>query len=288
MKLLLIVATVLTAMNVEASTWAKEKPIETFVRNSRAQLEKSGLERHATGDGTVYWTSKASDKPALVLLHGVNDQAGTWAPVVADLAKDYRLIIPDIAGHGESEPKTGPITYALMLERLKSLLDKETEDKVTIAGNSMGGWIGMLYALENPERVERLVLEDASGMAWLPTVPLSPKTREEVAIMMRAVHGPESKTPEHVLDAFLELRNTPMSRISMMDAIGHLVDARLPELKVPVTLIWGRDDGLLPLAYAEALQKKIEGATLQVIEGAAHIPHRQQPRRFVQCLKATC
>ena len=251
-------------------------------------LSGAGLDR-TEHDGVVYWTNAGSKKPPLVLLHGVNETSATWASVVPLLADDYRLVIPDLAGHGESEPKSGPITYKNLVDSAASLIAHEVPSgKVTITGNSMGGWLAMLYAFDHADRVERLVLEDASGMAWIVGVPLSPKNREEAAKVMRAVHGPDVATPDDVLDAFLAWKNPPMSRISMADAIGHIVDARLPELKVPVSLIWGRDDGILPLAYAEALQKKIPGSTLTIIDGAAHIPHRQQPKRFVQCLKATC
>lgn len=251
-------------------------------------MADAGLVRKSVGK-MVYWTNEKSDRPPLVLLHGVNEQSGTWSEAAALLAGDYRLIIPDLPGHGESEPATGPITYAAMLEGITAVIDQEAKDcKVIVAGNSMGGWLAMLYAFDHPNRVERLVLEDASGMAWLLDVPLQPKTREEAARVMRAVHGPNADTSEAVLDALLARTNTAMSRIAITDAIGYLVDKRLAELKMPVTLIWGRHDGLLPIAYAEALQKKIPGSTLSIIEDAGHIPHRQQPRKFVQCLKATC
>ena len=259
------------------------------VDKSRDALGAAGLVRQSA-DKTVYWASRASERPVLILLHGVNENAGTWAEVVPLLAPHYRLIVPDLAGHGESEPKDGPITYAMMLEEIESLIDREASDrKVTIAGNSMGGWLAMLYAFDHPARVERLVLENASGMAWiLGDVPLLPKTREDAVKVLRAVHGPQADTSESALDALLARKNTPMSRIALADAFGHLVDQRLAELTMPVTLIWGRHDGLLPVAYAEALHKKIKGSTLLMIEDAAHIPHRQRPRKFVQCLKATC
>lgn len=263
-------------------------PIETYTQLSRKALDRAGLTKVADENGSVYWTGGAQDAPALVLLHGVNDQAGTWAGVAPSLAKDYRLIVPDLAGHGESEPKDGVITYALVLERLHSILEKEAKGKVILAGNSMGGWIATLYALDHPDKVARLVLEDSSGMAWPITVPLFPKDREEAKAMMRAVNGPEDKTSDAVLDAFLARKDLPMSRFMMPDIVQHLLDTRLPKLAVPVTLIWGRDDGVLPLAYAEALQKAIAGSELRIIDGAAHIPHRQQPEKFVRCLKATC
>jgi pimeloyl-ACP methyl ester carboxylesterase len=67
----------------------------------------------------------------------------------------------------------------------------------------------------------------------------------------------------------------------------HVIEHRLGELEVPATLIWGADDGVLPLSYAEALQQAIPHSQLKVIEGAAHIPHMQQPERFLACLTAT-
>lgn len=266
-------------------------PLDAYVAASREQLKAAGLTRKVTDDGSVYWTGgvEAEDAKTLVLLHGVNDQAGTWAAVVPGLKSEFRLVLPDLAGHGESEPKSGPITYAGMLARIDAIVTKEAAGKVTLAGNSMGGWLSILYALEHPDKVERLVLEDSSGMAWdLTGVPLVPRNREEADRMMKAVHGPGTKTPDAVLDALLARKNAPMARIGLPDVMANLVDGRLEDLKVPVTIVWGRDDGILPLAYAKALHGKIPGSTLHIIDGAAHIPHRQQPARFVQCLKANC
>lgn len=257
--------------------------------DGRDGLAKAGLTRKALGS-LVYWTGGNAQRPPLVLIHGVNDQAGSWADAAAILAADYRLIIPDVAGHGESAPETGPIMYAAMLQGIESVIDHEVPNgKVTLAGNSMGGWLSMLYALDHPARVERLVLENASGMMWVPgDVPLIATNRDEAARVLRAVHGPNADTSDAAVDLLLSRKNTQMTRIVMADALAHFVDKRLPELTMPVTLIWGRHDGLLPVAYAEALHKRIPGSTLSIIEDAAHIPHRQQPRKFAQCLKTTC
>ena len=257
------------------------------VDSTRRSLTRSGLVRKTLGT-TVYWASAASDRPVLVLLHGANEQAGTWASVVP-LLSEFRLIIPDLAGHGDSAPATGPIGMGEMIDSIRSVIDHEAAGrKVILAGNSLGGWLSMLYAFEHSDRVERLVLENASGMAWRLSVPLFPTTREEAAAVMRAVHGPNADTSEATLDALLARKNTAMSRIALPDALGHLVDARLGELKMPISLIWGRHDGLLPVAYAEALHAKLAGSTLTIIEDAAHIPHRQSPQKFAQCLKTTC
>jgi pimeloyl-ACP methyl ester carboxylesterase len=129
------------------------------------------------------------------------------------------------------------------------------------------------------------VLEDASGMMWPLSVPLVASNRDDAVKILRAVHGPDAPTPEWAIDALLAPdAGALMKRVIAGGVLDYLVDAKLPSLKTPVTLIWGKDDGLLPVAYAEALQKKIAGSKLVVIDGAAHMPHRQQPEKFLECL----
>lgn len=261
-------------------------PLETFVRMTREALVAAGLERVEHG-GSVYFRGGAADAPNLVLLHGANDQAGTWSAIVPQLLERHRLLIPDLAGHGESAPADGPLPLQLIVDTLSAIVDREGIERATFVGNSMGGWVSMLYALANPQRVERLVLEDSSGIAWPLSVPLFSRTREEAIVALRAVHGPDAQIAEWMIDALLaRATSSPMLRVAQAGVLPHLLDARLAELATPATLIWGRDDGVLPVAYAEALHAKISGSTLRVIDGAAHIPHRQQPERFLECLTA--
>ncbi len=157
-------------------------PIAAFVTSTRASLVKAGLER-VERDGSVYFRSPPAGrgepgslaKPVVVLLHGVNDQAGTWAPVVESMTGHFRLIVPDLAGHGESAPQSGPLPLPMILERLHAIIVNETNGPVALLGNSMGGWVAMLYTLAHPECVSRLLLEDASGMAWI--VPSTARSR---------------------------------------------------------------------------------------------------------------
>jgi pimeloyl-ACP methyl ester carboxylesterase len=255
-----------------------------FVAHTRAELAKAGMER-VQFEQTVYWRAGQAPSPVLVLLHGANDQAGTWFAVASKLAKHHRVLALDLPGHGESGPKEGPLPLSMMLAQLDAVLDRENVKQATLVGNSMGGWVAMLYAMQNPDRVERLVLEDASGMMWPLAVPLIASNRDDAVKILRAVHGPDAPTPDWAIDALLEPNaGSLMKRVVAGGVLDYLVDAKLTSLKTQTTLIWGRDDGVLPVAYAEALQKKIAGSKLIVIDGAAHMPHRQQPERFVECL----
>jgi pimeloyl-ACP methyl ester carboxylesterase len=269
---------------IAATLYVRRYPFEIFARSTRSSLAKNGMQRSALTVATgrlVYW--KGGKGPPLVLVHGVNDQAGTWAPVVAALSSSHRLLIPDLPGHGESDPASGPLSMPAMVEALDALIDHEAAgERIALVGNSMGGWISTLWASAHGHRVASLVLEDSSGMAWdLTGVPLVPADREQAARAMRAVGGPDAPTSRYLLDAMIRrARTSAMGRIINGGTVAPLLDSLLPNLSLPVTIIWGELDGVLPLAYAEALVKKIPNARFHVIERCGHIPHRQQPQRF--------
>lgn len=249
-----------------------------FVRMTRTLLATSGFTRHER-DGFVWWTGGAEDAPPLVLVHGVNDQAGTWFPIAGTLAKRFRVIVPDLPGHGESGPKEGPLPLSLMIDRLHEIIPEHA----TLLGNSMGGWLAMFYAIVHPERVDRLVLESPGGLSRPLSAPLFTHDRDEALAILRAVHGPSYVAQPWVVDALLErAKDAPMLRLT--ELTEHLLDERLHEIHVPTSILWGADDGVVPRDYTEAVHAGIAGSTLHIIEGAAHIPHLQQPERVLACL----
>lgn len=252
-----------------------------FVLMTRAALAAAGFVRREI-DGTVFFEGGSGS--AIVLVHGVNDQAGSWFMVAPALARTHRVILPDLAGHGESVPKEGPLPISLMVERLHVVMP---EEPVILAGNSLGGWIAMLYALEHPQRVGRLILEAAGGLSLPLESPIVATNREEAMRILRNVHGPRFQPQEWIVGALLErARSSPMLRVT--ETAEHLVDARLGELDVPTAILWGTDDGVVTRKYVETLHCGIANSTLHVIDGAAHIPHLQQPERFLACLSSIC
>lgn len=259
------------------------KSVADFVRMTRGALVAAGFVRHEDG-GTVWWEGGAAGGSPVVLVHGVNDQAGSWFTVAPALARAHRVIIPDLAGHGESSPKEGPLPMALLVERLETAIGRERE--ITLVGNSLGGWISMLYALKHPTQVRHLVLEASGGLDRPFSTPVVATNRDEALAISRAVHGPSFRPPEWAIDTLLaRASSSPLLRITGSES-SH-VDGRLSEISMPATIVWGADDGVLPLDYAVALRDGLPNATLHVIEGAAHIPHMQKPERFLECLSST-
>ena len=253
-----------------------------YVRLTRATLAASGFERREV-EGTVYWSGGQAILPVLVLIHGVNDQAGTWFTIAPTLARTHRVILPDLPGHGESEPHEGALTLSMMVQRIEAIVAAECPEPFVLLGNSLGGWIAMLYALVHPARVAHLVLETSGGLSRPVDSPVIATNRDQALLILRNVHGPRFEPQEWMIEALLaRATDSPMLRVT--GAEQHFMDPHLANIQVPTTILWGADDGVLPVAYAEALQAGIEGARLHIIEGAAHIPHIQQPERFLACL----
>ena len=256
-------------------------PAAAYIQIARNALANAGMERVAD-EGSIYWRGGKGDI-TVVLIHGVNDQAGSWAAVVPTLVRKYRVIIPDLPGHGESEPREGPIAMSLILDRVARILDREDARCVILAGNSFGAWIAVLYAIAHPDRVQHLVLESGGGLARPPAVPLFATDRQTAAHILRAVWGPDFVPADWQIDALISrATNSPLLRLTGL--LDYFVESRLAGVHTPTTLVWGENDGVVPLSYAEAMQDGIRGARLKIIKGAAHIPHAQQPERFLECL----
>jgi pimeloyl-ACP methyl ester carboxylesterase len=290
MKLAAVLVVILIGIFAATTAYVRRHPLEAFVKMTRRGLARAGMARRTIdvdGNRVVYFAGGNGGR-TIVLVHGVNDQAGSWVSVIPALMKDSRVIAIDLPGHGESAPATGPLPMLLLVKALQAVIDHESpEMPVVLVGNSMGGWVSMLYAADHPARLSRLVLEDASGMSWdVSHVPLFPRNREEALKLLRLVHGPDTPIADYLVDAILkDAAKMPQARVLQAGVIFAVVDTRLHDITMPVTLIWGANDGLLPIAYAEALRKHLPGSTLHIIDKAAHIPHRQAPADFTRLLR---
>jgi len=286
--LLALTPPILVAAQTEPSP---EDPLAQRDRQRLALLAESGLERRTleTESGwLVYWVG-GEGKP-LVLLHGSGDSAGGWAAVVPRLAGDYRLLVPDLAGHGESEPAEGILPMAVIVGGLEALLEEVDLERPVLAGNSMGAWLAMLYAHAHPELVDRVVAINGGAILGEPTgLTLMPADREQARTVMAALRDPSSPPlPDEVLDAIVvRSRTGPIARM-MMDLagmMGYLLDGRLSEIETPVELLWGESDGLMTVGYAEKMAAGLPRSRITLIPQCGHIPIAECPDRFVELLR---
>ena len=246
------------------------------------------------GQKIHYVEAGAQGAQTVILLHGLGGNSSNWTLNLGALAARYRVIAPDQIGFGKSDKPVinyRVATYVDFLDRFYSQLKIE---RATLVGNSMGGWIAALYAASHPQRVERLVLVDAAGFAppkdfdVKQLAGLNPSTREGMReLAKRVFYNRELFTSDAAIDLMLTQRMTAGDGYtiqSLIESIARnedMLDGKLSSVKQPTLIIWGREDGLTPLAeFGERFRREIPGAEFLVFDKCGHVPMVEKATEF--------
>lgn len=270
-----------------------KRPLEVWDWGTRRSLAKAGLKKvivqTPVGPQTVF---VGGTGPVLVLVHGAGHQAGTWMQVARPLAKRYTLVIPDLAGHGDSAPASGPIQASEIFHGLEAVVSSQAQGRrMTLVGNSLGAWMATILAVRHPDWVERVIAVNGGPLKGAAAdVRMLPATRQEARDTMARLRDASSPAiPDHVLDDLVRRSRTgPFSRFMATAATMEpwtLDEAQLGTLRVPVRLVWGVSDGLMPLAYAQRMLAVLPDAKLIPIERCGHVPQQEAPDRFLVALQ---
>ena len=231
-------------------------------------------------------------KPKLILLHGLGGSAENWQFNLAALGAVYHVIAPDQIGFGKSDKPFLKYRVATYVDFLDKMMAELKIEKASLAGNSLGGWVAALTAIKYPNRVEKIILADAAGI--MPKEldldrihQLNNSTRDEVRANMKLIFAnPALANSEALVDQFLAGRvtaNDGYTINSLIESIGRkedFLDARLGEIKKPTLIIWGKQDGLLPLADGEKFKAGINGSQLIVFDPCGHVPQVEKAADF--------
>lgn len=236
----------------------------------------------------------------LVLLHGIFAEKDHWVDFARPLTGQYRVIAPDFPGFGESSRLDDqPYDYAAHTQRLGALLDALGIEKVHLAGNSMGGTIAALFALQHPERVASVAFIGAphgirspkpSNMDRLIDTgqrPLVAHDDDAFRAMMDLVFEKRPFLPYPILHATEQaaLRNA-QSNARLWDAQlkdRYLLEQRLGDLQQhPVLALWGGSDRVFDRSGLLPLQKLLPQAQLEALPGIGHLPMMEAPADTAQ------
>ncbi len=290
-KLLLAAALLLVLAGIVVFLIARMRPLAMYAASGRRALLKAGLSKSVipspVGPQAVF---KGGSGPVLVLLHGAGDQAAAWSIVAPKLLPGRTLVVPDLAGHGDSAPEKGPLPVETLLSGLSAVLDEAApKEKITIVGNSLGAWLACLWAKDHPERVERIVLVNGGPLKHVAEgLTLQPKNRSEARKTIDALRDPGSlRVPDFVLDDVVrQAAKGPIARLAAAsDGMEKFVlEGRLGELAVPVDIVWGASDRVMPLSYAERMLAGLPRARLTELPRCGHVPQQECPAAFTEAL----
>lgn len=249
---------------------------------------------------------EGGEGPPLVLLHGPGEFACGWLTVLPQLIETHRVVVPDLPGHGASEPIDGSPDADGVLRWLGALIDATCADPPVLVGRVVGGAIGARFAGAHGRQLDGLVLVDTLGLTRF-----EPEPRFGLA-MHRFFGAPSAASYDRFMEfctfdldgvrarlgerwepfqAYaIELAATPSVQTAMGSMIGQfgvvpIEPAELARIDVPTSLIWGRHDLATPLGVAESASARY-GWPLYVIEDAGDDPPLEQPDAFVQALHA--
>lgn len=277
--------------------WAPSRPAESLKARwaplPSTFLAIDGMQVHLRDEGP------RGDPVPILLLHGTSDSLHTWDGWVPPLVQSGRRVIRvDLPGFGLTGPFPAgdhPIAaYPIFLTHLLDALDVR---RVAVAGNSFGGQVAMELALAEPGRVQSLVLVDALAyprnadqvpigfvVASLPVLNRAMDyvlPRPLVAGSVRSVHGDPTRVTPALVDRHYELALREGNRAALRDRLADLPDeayaARVRRLRLPVLLLWGGKDRLIPAATAQRFLHDIRGSRLVTFPELGHVPQQEDP-----------
>ena len=243
-----------------------------------------------------------ADGRAVLLVHGWPQSSYMWRGVLAPLAgAGFRAVAPDLPGFGDS-PVDPPHTWERQVEALETFRRAEGLDRVTLVVHDWGGLIGLRWACDHPEAVERLVISDTGffpdgkwhGLARSLRTPgegeqiVDGMTREGLGhVLAQASTGIDDAAADEYFRAFADpdrRRGTlELYRSGDLEKLAPY-EGRLAALGVPTLLLWGADDPFAPVAGAHRLHKEIPGSELVVLDGAGHFVVEDAPDRYTAAL----
>jgi pimeloyl-ACP methyl ester carboxylesterase len=273
-----------------------------------------GAKQHQMQYLTIHGHRRAFVKigtgPVLLLLHGLGCDHRTWAPVIDALARRYTVIAPDLLGHGQSAKPRADYSLGGYANGMRDLLTVLGIDKATVVGHSFGGGVAMQFGYQFPGRTERLILVGSGGLGPEVTPAIraitTPGFHQAMALLtlpgvrhagmagLRALSATPLRTTRDlgevadILDTFKDpaaraaVRHVVRAVVDWRGQIVTMADRAYLTQAMPMCVIWGRDDMVLPSSHAANAAALAPGARIELVPHAGHFPHKDDPERFVK------
>ncbi len=255
---------------------------------------------------------EAGSGPVLLLIHGMAGTCENWRAVIEPLAARHTVIAPDLPGHGSSAPGGGDYSLGALAAALRDLLVALGHDRATLVGHSLGGGIAMQFAYQFPEATERLVLVSSGGLGPEVSPVLRAAALPGADLFIAATAGPGRAVGSALARGLAAIGLRPSTDVAEVArgyaslADGERRSAFLATLRavvstegqrvhagdrlylaegMPVLIMWGRGDRIIPVAHGEHAHAAIPGSRLEIFDDAGHMPQLEAPGRFVAVLE---
>jgi pimeloyl-ACP methyl ester carboxylesterase len=223
--------------------------------------------RHIVINGHRVYYYQVGSGPPVVLLHGGASDSRDWLPTMVALADRFSFYAPDLIGFGQSDRKESGYYLSEFSDFLAEFIEALQLEKPSLVGHSFGARVCLDVALNDQERINKLILVDASGLDKMSS--LGNVLFTTFWTLRKLMNRPQP------FPTFLAREGEDYSRVG---------DASLRGLKTPTLLVWKRHDPYLPVTIARRAVKVIHGARLVVVPGFGHAPNKQNRHVFHQLM----
>lgn len=224
----------------------------------------------------------------LLLLHGLFGALSNWKSVLYKFSQQHKVVIPMLPIYDMPVREAG---LEGLVEFLEGFISMKGYNKMTLIGNSLGGHVAILYALKNPEHVEKLVLTGSSGLFESSMGGSFPKRGSYDYVKERVeytFYSPRTATKELVDEVFETTKSIPkcLRIVSIAkSAQRNNLASRLPELNIPTLLVWGLNDTITPPMVAHDFHRLIPNSKLRFLDECSHAPMMEHPEKFNDILE---
>lgn len=253
----------------------------------------------AVDDMQVHVRISGKGEPML-LLHDANSSLHTWAGWTDVLAQKYQVISVDLPGFGLTGPHPrGSYSAFMYADFLQHLVTALNLPKFHLAGNGLGAQISWIYAAENPDKINSLVLLDAPGFegrsaSWVTLLARTPvlnrvfwsiTPQSFVELMLQDVYADDAQVTQPLVRRHFELLLRPGNRKAFTDR-AQVIENKPPvgiieKISVPTLILWGAEDARISPEYAYEFHRRIRGAFLKIYQNTGHWPQEENPQQTV-------
>jgi len=281
--------------------------LDDFIENFNADFAVKAAEAEASapepqsitaGDLSLNYLRMGADGGTpLVLIHGFGGSLDNWLFNQPTLAENYDVLALDLPGHGRSSKEVGAADMARLTGVFGDFLDAVGIERAHLVGHSLGGALAMLFAIENPQRVTGLTLLAPAGlgseinMDFIEGFIRAARRKEMRAALELLVADPELISRDMVNDVLKYKRLDGVDRVLRRLAESLFPGGRqealdlgnLGQIPAPISVIWGKDDRILPIGHADNLPDQVEICRL---EGVGHMPHMEASAEVNRLIEA--
>jgi pimeloyl-ACP methyl ester carboxylesterase len=253
---------------------------------------------------TRFWASGDKGTP-VILVHGLGGSIENWIHNVESLGQHHRAYALDLKGFGRSD-KT-PVLHDLdeLVQFIGDFMEVQHINKAGLVGNSLGGGLVLSFAVQFPDKVDKLVLVDNAGMGRdvivdfkVVSIPvlgelLSRTNRKSTARLWRKIVFDSSLVTDELVEQTFKLATLSGASRALLATLRAGIGIRgqranlirpliesAAHVTAPTLVIWGRQDRIIPVAHAHIAAKTIPGARLEIFDHCGHMPQLEHPDKF--------